>query len=139
MLRPERSRPNPHTAAGKPAWRSPTLFLNRANPNLYNRMLRSGVFSLQVKSLGGGALRSEQPGENRAGITCGARAGWFAGVQWMRLLQVLLDAVIVGGAVAAAFLIRFDGKLNPVFVHQLLVFIPVLVPLRLAANWLCGV
>src|SRR5438067_49300 len=57
----------------------------------------------------------------------------------MRLLQVFVDAAIIAGALAAAFLIRFDGKLSPVFVHQLTSFMPVLVPLRILSNWLCGV
>lgn len=57
----------------------------------------------------------------------------------MRLLQVGIDACVIALALAASFLIRFDGKLSPVFLHQLLTFMPILVPLRLCANWMCGV
>lgn len=57
----------------------------------------------------------------------------------MRLLQVVVDGAIISVALAAAFLIRFDGKLNAMFFHQLCLFVPILVILRLCANWSCGV
>jgi FlaA1/EpsC-like NDP-sugar epimerase len=64
---------------------------------------------------------------------------WLATVEWLRILQILLDACIISGALAASFLIRFDGKLSPIFLHQLFVCIPFLIPMRIAANALCGV
>lgn len=75
------------------------------------------------------------------GITGGAEAGggYWQSVEWLRLLQILIDAVIIAFAIAAAFLIRFDGKLSQEYLHQLLVFAPVLVPVRLIANAICGV
>jgi FlaA1/EpsC-like NDP-sugar epimerase len=57
----------------------------------------------------------------------------------MRLLQIAIDAAIIAAALAAAFLIRFDGKLSTVFIHQLLHFMPVIMVLRLFANSVCGV
>jgi FlaA1/EpsC-like NDP-sugar epimerase len=60
-------------------------------------------------------------------------------IEWLRLLQVLIDALIISFAIAAAFLIRFDGKLSALYLHQLMVFLPIIVPLRLVANTICGV
>lgn len=77
--------------------------------------------------------------EQKAGITCGAGNSLLQSVEWMRLLQIAIDAAILSFALAAAFLIRFDGKLSPQYLHQLMVFMPVLVPVRLLANGLCGV
>jgi FlaA1/EpsC-like NDP-sugar epimerase len=77
-------------------------------------------------------------GTQLAGITGGDEDSLLAGMQWMRLLQVVIDGCIIALALACAFLIRFDGKLSPVFLHQLLVCIPVLVPIRLLSNWMCG-
>ncbi len=73
------------------------------------------------------------------GITSGGNDSWFASVEWLRLLQIFLDVLIMSAAIGAAFLIRFDGKLSPVFVHQLLLCVPCLVPMRIACNALCGV
>ncbi|HEY9792274.1 MAG TPA: nucleoside-diphosphate sugar epimerase/dehydratase [Candidatus Obscuribacterales bacterium] len=71
--------------------------------------------------------------------TTGGADSPLAAIQWMRLLQVFIDGAICAAGLAAAFLIRFDGKLSPVFLHQLVTFVPVLVPLRLFSNWICGV
>ncbi len=60
-------------------------------------------------------------------------------IRWMRLLQVALDALLVSAALTFAFLIRFDGKLGPVFLQQLLALLPVFACLRISANWACGV
>lgn len=65
--------------------------------------------------------------------------GWIPAIEWLRLLQIAIDAAIIAAAMSAAFLIRFDGKLSPVFLHQLLVCMPFLVPMRVAANAVCGV
>ena len=73
------------------------------------------------------------------GITSDTSTSWLETIEWLRILQVLLDAVIVALAVTAAFLIRFDGKLTPIFLHQLLTCMPVLVVVRIAANYMCGV
>lgn len=64
---------------------------------------------------------------------------WLASIEWLRILQIAIDALIITGAVAASFLIRFDGKLSPVFCHQLITCIPFIVPMRIIANALCGV
>lgn len=66
-------------------------------------------------------------------------AGLLHSVEWLRLLQVGIDAVALSMAVAAAFLIRFDGKLSPMYLHQLLLCLPVIVPVRLIANAFNGV
>lgn len=64
-------------------------------------------------------------------------SGWS--VPWLRLLQVAIDAALIFAALTAAFLVRFDGKLNPLFMHQLLSFAPLLVILRLSTNNILGV
>jgi FlaA1/EpsC-like NDP-sugar epimerase len=80
------------------------------------------------------------------GITNGAdevinesEGGLLQSVEWLRLLQIAIDALLMSLALAAAFLIRFDGKLSPMYLHQLLLCLPVLVPMRLVANHICGV
>ncbi len=78
-------------------------------------------------------------GDVQSGITYGAGEGFWHSVEWLRLLQICIDTLIISFALAAAFLIRFDGKLSPEYLSQLMVFMPVLVPLRLAANGICGV
>jgi FlaA1/EpsC-like NDP-sugar epimerase len=96
---------------------------------------------LQV-SLLSGPLPSHSNGANdrrELATTNGDSYHPLADIQWMRLLQIAIDGLICAAAVAAAFLIRFDGKLSPIFLQQLLVFLPAIVPLRLAANWVCGV
>jgi FlaA1/EpsC-like NDP-sugar epimerase len=62
----------------------------------------------------------------------------------MRILQILLDALLASASFYGAFMIRFDGRLvEPAqgftYVHQLIWLLPVVVGLRLAANWICGV
>jgi FlaA1/EpsC-like NDP-sugar epimerase len=92
-------------------------------------------------------LPTEAPGNNKqsVGITDGAtvpaqeKVGFLHSVEWLRLLQVIIDAAILSFALAAAFLIRFDGKLSALYLHQLMVFLPILVPARLTFNWVCGV
>lgn len=86
-------------------------------------------------------MRPELEGskEQTAGITSGAGNAFWQSVEWLRLLQVIIDAFIMALALAAAFLIRFDGKLSPEYIHQLAVFLPILVPVRLFANQICGV
>lgn len=54
-------------------------------------------------------------------------------------MQILTDALLVAVGLSGAFLIRFDGRPEPLYFHQLLVLIPVFVCLRLIANWICGV
>jgi FlaA1/EpsC-like NDP-sugar epimerase len=80
------------------------------------------------------------------GITHGAgeninetEGGLLQSVEWLRLLQIMIDATLLGLALAAAFLIRFDGKLSAMYLHQLCLCLPVLVPVRLIANGICGV
>lgn len=85
-------------------------------------------------------LRPEEKGDSKSvGITHGAGSNIWQSVEWLRLLQVLIDAATLSFALAAAFLIRFDGKLSPEYLHQLMVFLPILVPFRLVANHICGV
>ena len=57
----------------------------------------------------------------------------------MRLLQIVLDAVLVSLAFLGSYLIRFDGRVDGPYLHQLTILIPALVCLRLLANWGFGV
>jgi FlaA1/EpsC-like NDP-sugar epimerase len=63
----------------------------------------------------------------------------FAHIEPLRLLQVALDGIIISVSMAAAYLIRFDGKLNDFYFAQLLWLLPMFVPARLLSNWACGV
>lgn len=58
---------------------------------------------------------------------------------WLRLLQVVLDAGLAAASLAGAYFIRFEGHLSPLYLQQFLVVAPVVVALRLIANWRCGV
>jgi len=69
---------------------------------------------------------------------------WLARIRWMRILQIFLDALLTSISFCGAFMIRFDGRLvEPgqgfTYVHQLLWLLPIVVTLRLSANWICGV
>ncbi len=57
----------------------------------------------------------------------------------MRILQIVLDAVLVTLSFIGSYLIRFDGSLAPIFVYQLMVLTPPIVILRLLSNWQFGV
>jgi FlaA1/EpsC-like NDP-sugar epimerase len=58
---------------------------------------------------------------------------------WMRVTQVVLDALLVALSLAGAYLIRFDGRIDPVYASQLIKVIPVFVAMRILANWSYGV
>jgi FlaA1/EpsC-like NDP-sugar epimerase len=69
---------------------------------------------------------------------------WLKRIQWMRVLQIVLDAILVSLSFFGSFVIRFDGRLiDPAqgfsYVHQLFWLLPVVVLIRLTANWICGV
>ncbi|HEY9682603.1 MAG TPA: nucleoside-diphosphate sugar epimerase/dehydratase [Oculatellaceae cyanobacterium] len=71
-------------------------------------------------------------------------SSWIGRIRWMRVLQIVLDALLTSISFCGAFLIRFDGRLvepaqGLTYVHQLLWLLPVVVSLRLSANWICGV
>jgi FlaA1/EpsC-like NDP-sugar epimerase len=62
----------------------------------------------------------------------------------MRILQISLDALLVSASLYGAFMLRFDGRLEETvhgstYLHQLIWFLPLIVVLRLVANWICGV
>jgi FlaA1/EpsC-like NDP-sugar epimerase len=62
----------------------------------------------------------------------------------MRILQIVLDAMLIALSFFGAFLIRFDGRLVGLhqgfaYIHQLQWLLPLVVSMRLIANWLCGV
>lgn len=65
--------------------------------------------------------------------------GFFARIRWMRLLQIILDAALVSLAFLGSYLIRFDGRVDGPYLHQLAILIPAIVCLRLLANWGFGV
>lgn len=83
------------------------------------------------KSIGTAGGASEVPNQNEVGV--------LQSVDWLRMLQIVIDAAVLSFAMAAAFLIRFDGKLSPMYLHQLILCLPVLVPMRLITNGVCGV
>ena len=58
---------------------------------------------------------------------------------WMRVTQVVLDSLLVALSLAGAYLIRFDGRIDPVYASQLIKVIPVFVAMRILANWSYGV
>jgi FlaA1/EpsC-like NDP-sugar epimerase len=62
----------------------------------------------------------------------------------MRILQIVLDAMLISLSFFGAFLIRFDGRLIGLhqgfaYIHQLQWLLPLVVSMRLIANWMCGV
>ena len=60
-------------------------------------------------------------------------------IGWLRLLQVVLDAFLVGLAFACSYLIRFDGHPQQSFVIQLFILIIPIVLAKMAINWSLGV
>ena len=83
---------------------------------------------------------SSENNQSLAKVTDGDLSpGPLAGIQWMRLLQIVLDAVLVSLAFLGSYLIRFDGRVDGPYLHQLTILIPALVCLRLLANWGFGV
>lgn len=63
----------------------------------------------------------------------------MGGIQWMRVLQVVLDSLIAGLSLLGAYVIRFDGHLSTTYSHQLLLVAPFFVGLRILAGWRFGV
>lgn len=57
----------------------------------------------------------------------------------MRVLQVVIDAVLAALALIGAYLIRFDGRIYPPYLQQLVVLLPAFVCAHLVTNWLYGV
>lgn len=86
---------------------------------------------------------SHPPKPDETGMTKPEAESWLgqalASVRWLRILQVVLDASLAAAALAGAYLIRFDGHLNPPYSSQLSMLLPVFVCLRLMSNWLFGV
>lgn len=63
----------------------------------------------------------------------------IAGIQWMRVLQVVLDSALTSLALTCAYFIRFDGHVDPLYAGQLVKVLPVLIGLRITSNWFFGV
>ena len=66
------------------------------------------------------------------------------GLPWMRILQIVLDVLLISASFFGAFLIRFDARLvGPqqgfTYVHQLQYLLIPVVTARIISNWLCGV
>jgi FlaA1/EpsC-like NDP-sugar epimerase len=66
-------------------------------------------------------------------------AGFAPRFPWMRVTQVVLDSILVALSLAGAYLIRFDGRIDPVYAAQLIKVIPVFVAMRILSNWSYGV
>lgn len=60
-------------------------------------------------------------------------------IRWKRILQVITDSALVAVGFAMAYLIRFDGHVTELYLHQLATLVPSVVLLQLAANWTLGV
>src|SRR5271168_3574025 len=60
-------------------------------------------------------------------------------VRWMRLLQIVLDGAVIAFAFVAAYMIRFDGRIGSPYLEQIIIFTPLVVILKLSANWIFGV
>lgn len=60
-------------------------------------------------------------------------------IRWKRILQVITDSALVAVGFAMAYLIRFDGHVTELYLHQLNTLVPAVVLLQLAANWTLGV
>jgi FlaA1/EpsC-like NDP-sugar epimerase len=60
-------------------------------------------------------------------------------IRWKRIMQVILDSALVAVGFTLAYLIRFDGHVTALYVHQLSVLVPLVVALQLTANWTLGV
>ncbi len=60
-------------------------------------------------------------------------------IRWKRILQVITDSALVAVGFAMAYLIRFDGHVTELYLHQLATLVPAVVLLQLAANWTLGV
>jgi FlaA1/EpsC-like NDP-sugar epimerase len=66
-------------------------------------------------------------------------SNWWPRIGWMRILQIITDAAVIATAFFGAYLIRFDGKLAAPFLSQIWALLPLMVILRLLANWGYGV
>ena len=60
-------------------------------------------------------------------------------IGWLRLLQVILDACLIGLVFACSYLIRFDGHPSSSFIAQLLTLALPIVLAKTAINWSLGV
>lgn len=63
----------------------------------------------------------------------------MARIQWLRLLQVAIDACMVMSAFTFAYMVRFDGHVNGLYQYQLVLIAPLVITLQLCANWFFGV
>lgn len=71
------------------------------------------------------------------------RESWIAPIlariRWKRIMQVILDSALVAVGFALSYLIRFDGHVTSLYLHQLSVLAPLVVLLQLGSNWILGV
>src|ERR1700719_218506 len=103
----------------------------------YTGFLTTNVRGDWVPSLSQNELTTEQRLEQQ--LRADAKPGFLSGFPFMRTLQIILDAAIICASFLVAFLIRFDGRLSSVYVHQVLTLAPIIVVLRLMSNWGFGV
>ncbi len=83
--------------------------------------------------------RANPASDGHSNELAGKLAGQIDRIQWLRLLQVAIDAFVVFTGFAASYLIRFDGNVSALYLHQLFTLVPVVVLLQLIANWIAGV
>jgi FlaA1/EpsC-like NDP-sugar epimerase len=71
-------------------------------------------------------------------LSSGQVANWLARF-YTKTNQILLDAFLFGGAMAAACLLHASGRLTSSEWKRLLLWLPIVVPVRIAANGVLGV
>ena len=59
-------------------------------------------------------------------------------IRWLRLLQIVLDAMLVGIAFLFSFFIRFDGHPGH-YLHQFILLVAPITLAKLIVNWMFGV
>src|SRR5271154_738807 len=60
-------------------------------------------------------------------------------IHWLRLLQIALDALLIGLALFASYLIRFDCHPEHNYLHQFMLLVLPVTIAKLGVNWLFGV
>jgi len=80
--------------------------------------------------------RSETTGPN---TDSDRSAVYGPAIPWMRVVQVVLDSILVSLSLAGAYLIRFDGHIGSLYGTQFFKVLPVFIVARVLSNWFYGV
>ena len=60
-------------------------------------------------------------------------------IRWLRLLQIALDITLVSLSLFLAFYLRFDGSIEPKYIHEYTLFLPFVITIQILANFVFGV